>query len=138
MPPSTQSPTPRPTHPTPLKTEPQVTTTIPTLPPCEFPPGLRNVAQGKQTAQSSDKPRQDAGSEKAVDGDFNTNAKMGSCSWTDRDYEPWWKVDLGETYNVYEVVITNREDCCRFRLKNAEIRVGDSENFEDNPTCGMM
>ncbi|XP_070554907.1 fucolectin-like [Ptychodera flava] len=111
---------------------------IPTLPPCEFPPGLHNVAQGRPTAQSSDRSKKDSGSENAVDGDFNTDANSGSCSWTNKEYQPWWTVDLGETYDIYEVVITNRQDCCPFRLKNAEIRVGDSETFEDNPPCGMM
>ncbi|XP_070555089.1 fucolectin-like [Ptychodera flava] len=113
-------------------------TTIPTVPSCRIPCGLHNVAEGKPTAQSSDKPRQDAGSEKAVDGDFNTNAKTGSCSWTDEEYQPWWKVDLGVSRNIYKVVVTNRADCCSFRIKNAEIRVGDSEIFQDNPVCGMI
>ncbi|XP_070554944.1 uncharacterized protein [Ptychodera flava] len=105
---------------------------------CKLPASLHNVAQGKPTVQSSDKKRKNSGSENAVDGDFNTNAKIGSCSWTEKEYQPWWKVDLGQTYNIYEVVITNREDCCPFRLKNAEIRIGNSENFENNPTCGEM
>ncbi|XP_070555887.1 uncharacterized protein [Ptychodera flava] len=135
----TPPPPPPPPTTTAIATPPPPTaTTIPTLEPCEFPASLHNVAQGKPTVQSSDKRRKDSGSENAVDGDFNTNANKGSCSWTEKEYQPWWKVDLGQTYNIYEVVITNREDCCPFRLKNAEIRVGDSENFEDNPTCGMM
>ncbi|XP_070543541.1 apolipoprotein(a)-like isoform X2 [Ptychodera flava] len=109
---------------------------------CEFPDNMRNVAQGKSSTQSSLKSGKlgpDVGPEKAVDGDYNPDAKSGlSCSWTNKEMQPWWKVDLGQIFSIYEVVITNREDCCSFRIKNAEVRVGNSENFEDNPVCGMM
>ncbi|XP_070533539.1 macrophage mannose receptor 1-like [Ptychodera flava] len=115
----------------------RVTTPLGTNSGCELPLGLHNVAEGKPTAQSSDKPKKDSGSDNAVDGNFNTDASKRSCSWTNKEFQPWWRVDLGSTYNIYEVVITNRADCCQFRIKEAEIRVGNSENFEDNPTCGQ-
>ncbi|XP_070534322.1 C-type mannose receptor 2-like isoform X2 [Ptychodera flava] len=137
-PPPTEAP-PTPPPPTlPAQTTAAPATMIPTLAPCEFPSGLHNVAEGRPTSQSSDKPKKDSGSENAVDGDFSTDVATGSCSWTNKEYQPWWKVDLGRSHDIYEVVITNREDCCPFRIKNAEIRVGDSDNFEDNPICGMM
>ncbi|XP_070531682.1 uncharacterized protein [Ptychodera flava] len=115
------------------------TTNIPTQAPCEYPVPIADVAQGKPASQSSDKPRKDGGAEKAVDGDRNGDLLNGnSCTWSDKEYQPWWKVDLQETKDVYEVRIYNREDCCTHRIKNAQIRVGDSENFEDNPICGIM
>ncbi|XP_070560312.1 fucolectin-like [Ptychodera flava] len=104
---------------------------------CCVPPPLHNVALGKPTFQSSDKPRQDGGSEKAVDGNKDSDLENGnSCIWTDTEYQPHWEVDLQDSYDIYEVIITNRQDCCSFRLKDALIRVGDSENFEENPVCG--
>ncbi|XP_070554909.1 fucolectin-like [Ptychodera flava] len=130
-PPSTQEPQVPLTQPPQPKTEPPVLA-------CELPPGLHNVAQGKPAFQSSDKRRNRFGSENAVDGNFNTNAHKGSCSWTKKEYQPWWQVDLGDVHSIYEVVITNREDYCPFRLINAEIRVGTNENFFENPVCGMM
>ncbi|XP_070560315.1 uncharacterized protein [Ptychodera flava] len=147
-PPPTQAPPPPPTEaPPPPKTErpktaapqePQ-TTNIPTLPPCEYPVPIHNVAEGRPTHQSSDKPKKDGGSEKAVDGNKDSDLKKGnSCTWTNKEYQPYWQVDLGQTYDIYEVVITNRQDCCSHRIKNAQIRVGDSQNFEENPVCGTM
>ncbi|XP_070560007.1 fucolectin-like [Ptychodera flava] len=80
---------------------------IPTLAPCEYPVPLRNVAEGQPTFQSSDKPKKDGGSEKAVDGNKDSDLKSGnSCTWTDDEFEPYWQVDLGRTYDIYEVVIT--------------------------------
>ncbi|XP_070546218.1 uncharacterized protein [Ptychodera flava] len=115
------------------------TTHIPTQAPCEYPVPIADVAQGKPATQSSDKPRKDGGAEKAVDGTRNGDLLNGnSCTWSDKEYQPWWMVDLLETKDVYEVRIYNREDCCTHRIKNAQIRVGDSENFEDNPICGIM
>ncbi|XP_070546895.1 fucolectin-like [Ptychodera flava] len=112
---------------------------IPTLPPCEYPADLTNVALGKPTSQSSTKKKKDGGPEKAVDGNKDSDLKKGnSCTFTDREYQPRWEVDLEQSFDIYEVVITNRQDCCVQRIKNAEIRVADSENFEENPVCGMM
>ncbi|XP_070561723.1 fucolectin-like [Ptychodera flava] len=110
-----------------------------TLPPCEYPVPIHNVAEGRPTHQSSDKPNKNGGSEKAVDGNKNSDLRNGeSCTWTNREYQPYWQVDLGQTYDIYKVVITNRQDCCSYRITNAQIRVGDSQNFEENPVCGTM
>ncbi|XP_070560709.1 scavenger receptor cysteine-rich domain-containing protein DMBT1-like isoform X2 [Ptychodera flava] len=122
-----------------LRTSAPEATVIPTLAACEYPVVLQNVAINKAATQSSTKPNIDVGPMKAVDGNKNSNLKAGgSCTWTNKEYQPHWKVDLGQAYNIYEVVITNRQDCCSFRLKNAQVRVGDSEMIEDNPVCGMM
>ncbi|XP_070546534.1 uncharacterized protein [Ptychodera flava] len=106
---------------------------------CVYPVPVSNVAQGKLATQSSDKPNKDGGAEKAVDGNTGGEWKASkSCSWTRRELQPWWKVDLGSSFDVYEIRIFNRRDCCRRRILNAQIRVGDSANFEDNPVCGKM
>ncbi|XP_077997348.1 fucolectin-1-like [Glandiceps talaboti] len=137
---STAPPTtvPPPTQPAPTTQPPEIATTvIPTLAPCEYPVQLRNVAQGKTATQTSTK--KDATADRAVDGNKNGDMETGqSCSQTDREYEPHWTVDLGQSYDIYEVDIFNRQDCCGYRIKHSQVRVGDSPNPADNPVCGFM
>jgi hypothetical protein len=45
-----------------------------------------------------------------TDGDWGGNSCM--CTNTLGTVEPWWAVDLGGTYDVSEVVIYNRANCC--------------------------
>ena len=51
--------------------------------------------------------------DKAVDGDLDVNLSWGSCSHTDfvAGVRAWWQVDLGSSYKVTSVTITNRGDC---------------------------
>ncbi|XP_070537533.1 uncharacterized protein [Ptychodera flava] len=114
-------------------------TTIPTTLACEFPPNLVNVALGKSASQSSVKAKFEGTADKALDGNKNTDIKVGkSCTHTEKEFQPWWMVDLGQSKDIYKVIITNRQDCCPFRIKNAQVRVGDSPNMEENPVCGNM
>ncbi|XP_077864294.1 fucolectin-1-like [Saccoglossus kowalevskii] len=119
-----------------------VVTDVTTIPPtlaCTNPEVLRNIAVGKAASQSSTNKKQGGVAELAVDGNKNTDLRAGkSCTWTNKEFQPWWKLDLGSSKDVYQVVITNRQDCCSFRLKNAEVRVGDDPKHENNPVCGMM
>ena len=63
---------------------------------------------------------------RAVDGNRDSNYFRGSCSHTDADRNPWWRVDLGEAYKVTRVSITNRGDCCGERINGVQIRIGNS------------
>ena len=74
-----------------------------------------NVALGKPASQSGTHlPYSTA--DKAVDGDRNPSFKDESCVHTDTlklsgenyNKSAWWQVDLGASYDVYEVIITNR------------------------------
>jgi len=61
-----------------------------------------------------------------VDGKTTTAYGNGSCTHTDYSTDPWWRVDLGISLPVGEVVIVNRA-CggeCGTRLRNFEIRIG--------------
>ncbi|XP_078542246.1 fucolectin-1-like [Lissotriton helveticus] len=60
-----------------------------------------------------------------------------TCSHTDADMNPWWKVDLGQSQPIGSVVVMNRADCCPERLNGAEVRVGDNVN-NNNPVCGII
>ena len=53
---------------------------------------------------------------KAVDGNDNDNYNAGYCSTTNHGPQPWWSVDLLDTYDVRGFRITNRRD-------------GNSENY---------
>jgi hypothetical protein len=96
--------------------------------------GVREVAKGKKTAQSSI--MFSAVSSRAVDGRTDNNFNLGSCTHTGLNKNPWWRVDLGKTMNVQDVQVWNRGDCCGSRLSNFEVRVGDANSWTKNFKCG--
>ena len=86
-----------------------------------------NLAYNKPTDQSST--GAGGNSNRAVDGKIITDYfGGGSCTHTQREDSPWWRVDLGQVEPVSEVYIVNRGDCCGTSLSSFEIRVGRS-NF---------
>ncbi|XP_067250481.1 uncharacterized protein [Chanodichthys erythropterus] len=84
-----------------------------------------NLAYKATAVQSSTYDLKGA-AENAVDGKRDANYDSGSCSHTISEFNPWWRVDLKEVYNVSKVMITNREDCCQERIRGVQIRVGNS------------
>uniref|UniRef100_A0A8C6XVF1 Fucolectin tachylectin-4 pentraxin-1 domain-containing protein n=1 Tax=Naja naja TaxID=35670 RepID=A0A8C6XVF1_NAJNA len=100
-----------------------------------------NVALGKPAYQSSVQPHEILGSaEKAVDGNCSGNWSQGSCIRTKHEAQPWWYVDLGDSYKISVVVVKNPEDCCRELINHLEVRVGDTlENHgRSNAPCGII
>ncbi|XP_067242002.1 uncharacterized protein [Chanodichthys erythropterus] len=90
-----------------------------------------NLALGARAVQSST--YQKAVAKNAVDGNMNSIFNTGSCSATNGDMDPWWRVDLLEVHKISRVSITNRGDCCPQRLNGAQIRIGNSlENNGNN------
>ncbi|XP_067293051.1 fucolectin-1-like [Pseudorasbora parva] len=90
-----------------------------------------NLALGAKAVQSST--YSEAGAQNAVDDNRNSKFSGGSCSQTNNDMNPWWRVDLLEVYAVTRVSITNRGDCCEERINGAQIRIGNSlENNGNN------
>ena len=51
---------------------------------------------------------QGKGASLAVDGNKNRSFSQGSCIHTNTQKDPWWRVDLGTSLPVAEVVIVNR------------------------------
>uniref|UniRef100_A0A672KLF2 Fucolectin tachylectin-4 pentraxin-1 domain-containing protein n=1 Tax=Sinocyclocheilus grahami TaxID=75366 RepID=A0A672KLF2_SINGR len=94
----------------------------------------RNLATGKNVTQSSTYGLWSA--EQAIDSNPGFRKSWSSCSSTDNQTNPWWRVDLSSVYRVNRVVITNRLDCCPERINGAEIRIGNSleNNGNNNPT----
>ena len=63
---------------------------------------------------------------RAVDGKTTTAWSRGSCTHTEYSTDPWWRVDLGSSLPVAEVVIVNRactRECATY-LTNFEIKIG--------------
>ncbi|XP_070210604.1 fucolectin-like [Littorina saxatilis] len=87
-----------------------------------FEPSLSNVALNKPATQSTS--REESGPQRAVDGNKATD--INYCTHTadtDSNHYRWWRVDLEGLFEVHAVVITNRGDCCGFRLANFDILV---------------
>ena len=74
-----------------------------------------NLALKKKTKQTTtclDNPQ--FASYKAVDGNMNPDAGQFSCAITQGTTGgSWWEVNLEAVYQIREVVITSRGDCCR-------------------------
>uniref|UniRef100_A0A667XK23 Fucolectin tachylectin-4 pentraxin-1 domain-containing protein n=1 Tax=Myripristis murdjan TaxID=586833 RepID=A0A667XK23_9TELE len=75
----------------------------------------------------------------AIDGNRASNWNQSSCSHTQDNFSPWWRVDLLKTYKVVSVSITNR-DILPERINGAEIRIGNSldNNGNNNPRDGTV
>uniref|UniRef100_A0A3P9Q8E9 Si:ch211-215k15.4 n=1 Tax=Poecilia reticulata TaxID=8081 RepID=A0A3P9Q8E9_POERE len=75
----------------------------------------------------------------AIDGYREGRFSQGSCSATNNDFNPWWRLDLGRTHKVFNINITNRVEYPT-RIDGAEIRIGDSldNNGNNNPRCAVI
>uniref|UniRef100_A0A672HWE5 Si:ch211-215k15.4 n=1 Tax=Salarias fasciatus TaxID=181472 RepID=A0A672HWE5_SALFA len=75
----------------------------------------------------------------AIDGNRNAAWVAGSCSHSNTATNPWWRVDLLESYIVTSISITNL-DVLAERLDGAEIHIGNSlqENGAANPVCAVV
>ena len=92
-----------------------------------------NIARGRPTRQSSTSFGGVAS--RAVDGLKDSNYNAGSCTHTTDEYQPWWRVDLGIVQPVYKVALKNRRDCCNYRLRQFQIRIG---NVDGNPDVNHL
>ncbi|XP_030609373.1 uncharacterized protein LOC115797031 [Archocentrus centrarchus] len=99
---------------------------------------LPNVALKGEATQSST--LSFASASKAIDGRRNSFYSNGFCSHTAEETNPWWRVDLQQSFRITAVKITNRGDCCAERLDGAEIRIGNSleNNGNNNPRCASI
>ncbi|KAL6476263.1 hypothetical protein MHYP_G00147620 [Metynnis hypsauchen] len=106
-------------------------------------PGLsastENLAAGAKAVQSSTVDGS-GDAQNAVDGKRNTDYRRGSCSHTNYERDPWWRVELPAVYNVTSVTITNRGDCCGDRINGAQIRIGNSlkNNGNENKLVAVI
>ncbi|XP_069089771.1 fucolectin-like [Pleurodeles waltl] len=75
----------------------------------------------------------------AIDGNPDPTFLHGSCSHTNREFGPWWRLDMLDEYQVNSVSITNRNQFPEW-LNGAEIRIGNSlaNNGNNNPRCAVI
>ncbi|XP_026117571.1 fucolectin-1-like [Carassius auratus] len=62
------------------------------------------------------------------------------CSITSKELNPWWRLDLLDSYSISNVIVTNRADsCCPDQTAGVEIRIGNSleNNGNNNPRCAV-
>ncbi|XP_051729462.1 fucolectin-4 [Ctenopharyngodon idella] len=73
----------------------------------------------------------------AIDGNRQYDLFKGSCTQTNTESDPWWRLDLIKTYTIASVALTNRGDCCAEQLNGAVVHIGDSLESEGraNPVC---
>ncbi|WAQ95045.1 FUCL7-like protein [Mya arenaria] len=88
--------------------------------------GVMNVALGKPASQSSNYNSVKWFAPVGVDGNVGNNEiHQDSCFHTEVEYQPWWRVDLQQIYNITAVVIHNRLDCCDKRARNISLTIGE-------------
>ncbi|XP_027869115.1 fucolectin-4-like [Xiphophorus couchianus] len=75
----------------------------------------------------------------SIDGNRAGHWGKASCSHTIREFNPWWRLDLGKTHKVFSVSVTSSVEAY-LRLQGAEIRIGDSlnNNGNNNPRCAAI
>ncbi|XP_075948302.1 fucolectin-1-like [Anarhichas minor] len=98
---------------------------------------LQNVALNKKAVQSSQRGTSGAAGG-AVDGNKDVRFEKGSCTLTEEESDPWWRVDLQNVYNITAVTITQR-DLSESLLIGGEIWIGNSTDANDteNVRCAV-
>ncbi|MEM6628614.1 MAG: PQQ-dependent sugar dehydrogenase, partial [Bacteroidota bacterium] len=89
---------------------------------------LQNIALGQATSQSSTYGNGVSGV--AVDGVQSGTSPWGNdptLQHTQTETEPWWKLSLDTLYQLENVKILNRSDCCQDRLRDFYVFVSDGD-----------
>ncbi|WP_299184327.1 discoidin domain-containing protein [uncultured Aquimarina sp.] len=85
-------------------------------------PVVSEIAQGKNATQKSTLDEHNAS--KAVDGNTDGMFSNGSVTHTHCGTNDWWRVDLGDNYNIQDIKVWNRTDaCCSARLSNYDVKI---------------
>ncbi|MEL7144799.1 MAG: discoidin domain-containing protein [Bacteroidota bacterium] len=88
----------------------------------------QNLALGGSASQSTDS--HGGVASKAIDGNTSGIWSEGSVTHTTAGIGQWWQVDLGSTKSIGEIKISNRTDCCTFRLNDITVSVRNSSGVE--------
>ena len=92
-------------------------TTIPTLRGTTATPPTGNLAVLGTASQSSTNAKYGGEASRAIDGITSGNWSGGSVTHTEVESNPWWEVQLDNTYNIGDIKVFNRTDgCCKGRL----------------------
>lgn len=92
-----------------------------------------NIAKGGRATQSSQQGTYNA--DNAIDGNYDTSVKHGSCSITVSEINPWWRLNVLKPHQIKTVTVTIRDDIYYKSIDGAEIRIGNSleNNGNINP-----
>ncbi|HMQ50064.1 MAG TPA: discoidin domain-containing protein [Saprospiraceae bacterium] len=88
----------------------------------------QNLALHKHAEQSSSYSHSMGLASNAVDGNTDGNWANGSVTHTTQETQPWWEVDLGSAYDLQQIRVWNRTDCCSERLDYVTVCLRD-ENY---------
>ena len=113
----------------PTSTPAQGPTSIPTL------MTVDNVALRKASDQSS--VYESAVSGRAVDGNTDGVYANNSVTHTLENDHAWWQVDLGNSYQIQNINVWTRTDCCDWRLSNFYVFVSDQPFTSTDLTATM-
>ncbi|KAM8734635.1 fucolectin-6-like [Acanthopagrus schlegelii] len=100
----------------------------------------QNVALRGVATQSARYGNEYGAAYNAIDGNRESDYRAGSCSHTTEMRNPWWRVDLLESYIITSITIVNRDDCCKERINGLEVHIGNSverDGFE-NPVVARI
>ena len=89
-----------------------------------------NIALNKSTTQSST--QLDGSSSRAIDGNTDGSFWNGSVTLTNWENQPWWEIDLGDVYEISDLKIWNRTDCCSGFLKDYYVFISDNPFTNSN------
>uniref|UniRef100_A0A667XY18 Si:ch211-215k15.4 n=1 Tax=Myripristis murdjan TaxID=586833 RepID=A0A667XY18_9TELE len=108
---------------------------------CTVTTALKNLALRGKATQSSIRDAPWTGysaASHAIDGNRESQFSAGSCSNTHPQKDPWWRVDLLDSYIITSIIITIRGDCCA--EETTGIRIGNSldNNGNNNPRCAVV
>ncbi|XP_027139399.1 fucolectin-like isoform X2 [Larimichthys crocea] len=106
---------------------------------CSASPYENLALRGKAT-QSDRYDHAFAAAYNAIDGNRDSNFHDGSCTHTSGKSDPWWRVDLLDSYIITSITIYNRGDCCQERINGLRIHIGNSldNNGLNNPLVGQI
>ncbi len=85
---------------------------------------LCRMTSAQVTQSSVGAPFSNAG--KACDGITDGTLENASFTDTQLEQEAWWEADLGAIYNISEVAVWNRSDCCTEDLSNFFIFISET------------
>lgn len=93
---------------------------------------LNNIALGKDADQSSG-----IYPFKAIDGIKYHEFHFNSCSLTNEEDDPWWRVDLGAKTKIFSVIITS-SDQGHYYLSGIEIWIDGTSVVASGAKCGVI
>ena len=79
----------------------------------------------------------DFSADNAIDGVRGGSFPTHAIAHTDIQSEPWYQIDLGQRYDLSQIVIFNREDCCAAALRDFHVFISDTP-FTSGSVAGSL